>query len=314
MTQRGRHEKPRAGNQKKKERLPSVSRLKTKEMILYKESAALKKRIAEIKKSGKTIGFVPTMGALHAGHVSLIKKSKSICDITICSIFVNPTQFNDVNDFEKYPVTTGNDILLLEKNGCDILFLPAVSEIYPEGTHGKVHYDLGEIECLLEGKYRPEHYQGVCQVVHKLLIIATPDYLFLGQKDYQQCLVIKHLVQLLNLPVNVMMVCTFREPSGLAASSRNVRLSEDQKQKATSVSKMLLYIKNNYTIRPVLYLENFAADYLLHNGFSAVDYVSIADADTLQPADNITESDRLVALIAAFIGDVRLIDNVLLTD
>ena len=283
-------------------------------MTLFKEAAALAKHVSQLKQDGNSIGFAPTMGALHVGHISLIQKSKLICNITVSSIFVNPTQFNDPKDFEKYPVTIGNDILLLEKAGCDILFLPSIAEIYPSGTTPKKRYELGEIEFLLEGKFRPGHFQGVCQVVHRLLDIVQPDKLFLGQKDYQQCLVVKRLVQLIDLPVEVVTAETYREPSGLAMSSRNLRLNEQQKQDAAGISKMLQYVKENFFTTPFSDLLNYTTQYLQASGFSKVDYVSIADADTLQSINKVSEEGKLVALIAAFIGEVRLIDNAVLQD
>lgn len=281
-------------------------------MILFKEAAGLAKHLRQLKLKGLRIGFVPTMGALHAGHMSLIEKSKSTCDVTVSSIFVNPTQFNDPKDFEKYPVTITNDLLLLTNVGCDILFLPSVKEIYPHGTAFRDRYHLGEIESVLEGRFRPGHFQGVCQVVHRLLDIVQPADLFMGQKDYQQCLVVKQLVQLINFPVNIIIADTYREVSGLAMSSRNLRLSEKQKQDAVAISKMLQHIKSNYTITPLSELESYATNHLLASGFNKVDYVSIAEAETLQPAVAVIEGHKLVALIAAFIGDVRLIDNVVL--
>ncbi|MDQ6812969.1 MAG: pantoate--beta-alanine ligase, partial [Bacteroidota bacterium] len=172
-------------------------------MIVFKEAQSLAKHLRQLRQNGHSIGFAPTMGALHQGHISLIQQSKDTCDITVSSIFINPTQFNDPKDFEKYPVTIGNDILLLEKAACDILFLPSVSEIYPKGTAAGKAYDLGEVEFILEGKFRPGHFQGVCQVVHRLLDIVQPAKLFMGQKDYQQCLVVQRLVQLLHLPVEI---------------------------------------------------------------------------------------------------------------
>jgi len=236
-------------------------------MILYKATAALKKEIEKLRQSGKSIGFVPTMGALHEGHMSLINISKNKCDITVCSIFVNPTQFNDPIDFEKYPSTIANDILLLENNSCDILFLPSVAEIYPSGTQPAIHYDLGDIEYILEGKYRPGHFQGVCQVVHRLLDMVNPHFLFLGQKDYQQIIVIKRLLQLINNATKVITVSTFREDTGLAMSSRNLRLTAEQKENAVSISKMLHYIADHYSDTPLAQLEKYATNYLLNNGF-----------------------------------------------
>jgi pantoate--beta-alanine ligase len=276
-------------------------------MIIFKKVGILKDFLAKQKAANKTIGFVPTMGALHAGHLSLLHKSKSKTDVTVCSIFVNPTQFNDAKDFEKYPVTIAQDVLALEKNGCDVLFLPSVSEIYPDGTNTTFKYDLGELENVLEGKYRPGHFQGVAQVVHRLLNIVEPDYLFLGQKDYQQVMVIKQLIKQNNLKVEVITANTFRESSGLAMSSRNLRLREDEKQKAGEISTMLNYIKENYKRVEADQLEQYATKHLLANGFTKVDYVAIADAETLKPANG--ASKGVVALIAAFINDIRLIDN-----
>lgn len=278
-------------------------------MILFKEKVTIANYLRQLKQQRRSIGFVPTMGALHAGHTSLIEKSKNLNDITVCSIFVNPTQFNDLKDFEKYPATIANDILLLEKTGCDVLFMPSVDEMYPDGTHRQDHYDLGEIEFLLEGKFRPGHFQGVCQVVHRLLNVVQPENLFMGQKDYQQCLIVKKLVKSLDSNVKVITVPTYRESSGLALSSRNLRLSEPQKITAAEISKMLYYIKEHITDTPFSALEAYATNHLLTSGFSKVDYVSIVDAETLHPADHWTEGTKLVALIAAFIGDVRLIDN-----
>lgn len=283
-------------------------------MILYKEAAPLKNKIERTRQSGKKIGFVPTMGALHEGHISLINMSKTRCDITICSIFVNPAQFNDPKDFEKYPTTISSDIYKLEKTGCDILFIPAVSEMYPSGTAPVIPYDLGEIEFLLEGKFRPGHFQGVCMAVHRLLDIVNPDQLFIGQKDYQQCLVIKRLAQLLKHPVLINIAPTVREQSGLAMSSRNLRLNDVQKRNAECISKKLAYIKTHYTTQLISELQKDVKEYLLNNGFNKVDYVSIADADTLQPIIDVTKAGRLIALIAAYIGEVRLIDNMMLSE
>ena len=282
-------------------------------MIVFKEAAMLQKHIGKLRAKGLVIGFVPTMGALHKGHLSLVDASKAQCDVTVASIFVNPTQFNDPNDFEKYPVTLNEDVLLLENTKCDILFLPSVQEMYPLGTHSAVTYKLGDMEHLLEGKYRKGHFQGVCLAVHKLLNLVDPDYLYTGQKDYQQYLILKKLVQLTNKKTNVIKVNTYRESNGLAMSSRNLRLSDQQKEIAAAISKTLTYIKENAYQKPLRELEKIASDYLLNNGFSKVDYVSIVDADTLQPVNSIKNA-KVVALIAAFINGVRLIDNIVLND
>ncbi len=281
-------------------------------MILYKEAAALKREIKKIRQSGKTTGFVPTMGALHSGHISLVRLSEEKTDITICSIFVNPTQFNDPEDFKKYPVTIDNDIFLLENTGCDILFFPEVAEIYPAGIKSYTHYNIGEFEHILEGKYRPGHFQGVCQVMHRLIDIVNPDYLFMGQKDYQQCLVVKRLLQLIKNNTEIIIAGTLREETGLAMSSRNLRLSDEQKRKAATIWNMLQYIKTNYTHIPLIKIQEYVTNYLVTNSFDKVDYVAIANRDTLQEVKDTSNPGKFVALIAAFIGEVRLIDNMVL--
>ena len=289
-----------------------VKRLNCKEMILLKEVQALKDFLLNAKKNRKSIGLVPTMGALHDGHISLITTSTKKCDLTVCSIFVNPTQFNNSNDFEKYPVTIEKDVLLLEESGCELLFLPSIKEMYPEGMNDNPLYDFGEIENLLEGKFRPGHFQGVGQIVHKLLNIVAPDFLFIGQKDFQQCMILKKLVSLIGADTKIEIEETYREKSGLAMSSRNLRLSEQQREQATAIFRMLEFIKNNQQKMMVSALEKHASDYLLQNGFERIDYVTIANALSLQPLNEINNEVKAVALIAAFIGGIRLIDNMLL--
>jgi pantoate--beta-alanine ligase len=188
------------------------------------------------RQSGKRLGLVPTMGALHEGHISLLRKSKEIANVSVCSIFINPTQFNNQQDFKKYHVTLEQDIYLLEKNGCDVLFLPGVNEIYPDGNFNHEPFNLGYIEYILEGKYRPGHFQGVCQVVSRLLKIVDPTYLVAGEKDFQQCMVVQKLLELINLQKVISFhVCpTVRERDGLAMSSRNLRLNEQERKKAAA--------------------------------------------------------------------------------
>ncbi|MBN9383692.1 MAG: pantoate--beta-alanine ligase [Chitinophagaceae bacterium] len=268
-------------------------------MILLKKVADLSRWLEKQRLAGKSIGFVPTMGALHAGHISLIDISKKNAKATICSIFVNPTQFNDPKDFQKYPITIEKDILLLEQAGTDALFLPEEAEIYPEGVKGLEKYDLGRLESLLEGAFRPGHFQGVCQVMRRLLEAVRPDHLFMGQKDYQQCMVIRRLLEIMELPTLLHPCPIVREEDGLAMSSRNMRLSEDQRKKAPAIYQSLLHLKNGWTIeKTVSFLES--------NGFR-VDYVSVADPVTLEPQP--AQVRPSIALIAAFIGEIRLIDN-----
>jgi pantoate--beta-alanine ligase len=280
-------------------------------MILFKTITQLADCIAEKKKDGNTIGFVPTMGALHNGHISLITNSKQDNNITVCCIFVNPTQFNQAKDFEKYPVTIEKDIDMLEKNGCDILFLPSVQEIYPAGLTQQPHYDLGYLETLLEGKYRPGHFQGVCQVVHRLLDIVRPHNLYLGQKDYQQCMVIKKLIELTHLKTSVIICTTLREHDGLAMSSRNMRLNEQERKMAVKISEALSFIKKEIKPGYINDLKERAVQYLAAENFK-VDYVEIANAGNLSIVETWDGKQKLVALAAAYLNEVRLIDNMLL--
>jgi pantoate--beta-alanine ligase len=281
-------------------------------MILFKTIDELRKYIINIRSAGKAIGFVPTMGALHAGHLSLISTSKKNTGLTVCSIFVNPTQFNDPSDYQQYPITIEQDIRLLEQEGCDVLFLPEVKEIYPSNFEKK-HYELGALETHLEGKYRPGHFQGVCQVVDRLLTIVEPNQLFLGRKDYQQCMVIAELIRQTGKHTSLQIVPTMRETSGLAMSSRNLRLSEPDREKATAIYKALQWIKTTIQPGPIGTISATAGKILLDAGFDKIDYISIAHAQNLEPIEDWDGQTPLVALAAAFLSGVRLIDNISLT-
>lgn len=282
-------------------------------MILYKHASDLAEYLQRKRQAGRLIGFVPTMGALHPGHLSLVNHSIQNNHITVASIFVNPTQFNDPADYEKYPVTLENDLFLLEKTGCDLVFLPSVTEIYPEGITGHSEvYELGKLESLLEGKFRPGHFQGVCRVVDRLLAIVNPDTLFLGQKDYQQCMVISRLIEITGRHTTLSIVPTLRETSGLAMSSRNLRLSEKDRETATAIYHSLMYIKEQLAPGDTGRLLAEARKKLQEAGLENTDYISIADATTLQPVDQWNGTTKLVALAAAFVNGVRLIDNMTL--
>lgn len=251
-------------------------------MILFKRAGDLTAALHRQRTSGQTIGFVPTLGALHEGHISLITISKKNTSLTVCSIFVNPTQFNDPKDFQKYPVTLEKDIDLLEKAGVDILFLPEVAEMYPHGTTNLENYPLGGLETLLEGKYRPGHFQGVCQVMQRLLNLVRPDHLFMGSKDYQQCMVVQRLLEIMGLPATLHRCPIVREADGLAMSSRNVRLNPAQRANANAIYRALTAIREGWGAAPVPILIENAIHTLEAAGFR-VDYVSIADAKTLEP-------------------------------
>ena len=278
-------------------------------MIIFRKTIDLTNYIATQRKNGRSSGFVPTMGALHKGHISLIEQSREEQAITVSSIFVNPTQFNNAADFAKYPITLETDIDQLEAAGCDVLFLPSVEEIYPNGTNPSMHYDLGFLETVLEGKYRPGHFQGVCQVVHRLLEIIMPDTLYLGQKDYQQCMVLRKMIELVGWQdlIHLGIGKTVRETDGLAMSSRNMRLNSEERKKAVLISATLLAIKKNIRPGNLLSLKKNAVSLLTDAGFK-VDYVEIC-TDDLQAVDTWDGKTRLVVLCAAFLNEVRLIDN-----
>src|ERR1044072_1487918 len=279
-------------------------------MIIFKHADQLARNKEKQKTAGKVIGFVPTMGALHNGHIALIDQSKKNTGVTVCSIFVNPTQFNNPSDYQLYPNTIEKDIEKLEAAGCNVLFLPAIAEMYPQGTTNLEQYDLGYLETLLEGKFRPGHFQGVCQVMNRLLTMVNAHKLFMGQKDYQQCMVVSRLLQLMQCPTELITCPTLREVDGLAMSSRNLRLTPDDRQKATTIYKCLTLIKqecNQGGSWPVI--KDKASQLLTDAGFR-IDYVELADAQTLEPATD--QNGPRVALIAAFLHDVRLIDNMLL--
>ncbi|HEX4372774.1 MAG TPA: pantoate--beta-alanine ligase [Puia sp.] len=280
-------------------------------MIIFKKKEELINHLQTKKKADVQIGFIPTMGALHAGHLSLMEQSKKKAGMTVCSIFVNPTQFNDQKDFQKYPVTIENDIYMLETNGVDILFLPAVDEIYPNGTDNLEHYELGYLETILEGKFRPGHFQGVCQVMFRLLEIVKPDFLFMGQKDYQQCMVVKRLLEIMQSNIQFIACETLRETDGLAMSSRNMRLNEGDRKNATGIYEALIYLQQNIKISSLIDIVDEAKSILIKKDF-VIDYVEIASADDLTEIENWNGSQKIVALVAALQHEIRLIDNMLL--
>jgi pantoate--beta-alanine ligase len=276
-------------------------------MIIFKTAESLSAFIQKNKSTQKKIGFVPTMGALHQGHLSLIEASRRENDITVCSIFINPTQFNNSIDFEKYPVTIETDIDKLEARGCDVLFLPPVHEIYPPGFK-LLLYELGYLETVLEGSYRPGHYQGVCQVVDRLLSIVTPHTLYLGQKDYQQCMVIRKMTECRNIATIIHIEKTVREKDGLAMSSRNMRLNDTERKQALKIFETLSFMKASLKPGNIKHIKEEAYNFLSSSGFR-VDYTEIAAASSLQLIDQWDGNTPLVLLIAAYLNEVRLIDN-----
>ncbi len=280
-------------------------------MIIFKHGGKLEDFVLRKKNKNNSIGFVPTMGALHEGHLSLIRECKKVSKITIASIFVNPTQFNNKEDLKKYPRPVSKDILLLEENGCDILFLPDEKEIYPNDESKKKSYRLGNLESIMEGEFRPGHFQGVCLVVEKLLNIINPDFLFLGQKDYQQCLVIKKLISLMHQKTRVIICPIFRETNGLAMSSRNARLNPSERENASELYRSLNSIKENLSGDNFLNLRKQVLSHLQEKGFK-VEYLELARRKNLKIVTNPNGGEELIILIAAFLSNVRLIDNLLI--
>jgi pantoate--beta-alanine ligase len=260
--------------------------------------------------SDKTaIGFVPTMGALHQGHISLMRQCMKESKTSVCSIFVNPTQFNSKEDYEQYPITLKDDILLLEQSGCEVLFIPSVEEIYPDGIKQINSLDLGNIAMDLEGKMRPGHYDGVAAVVARLIDIVVPDKMYMGLKDFQQILVVKKMAALKSLRVEIVPCETIREESGLAMSSRNRRLSESARERAIEISKVLFAIRDGLKNKSIHQLINEGGQQLSKVA-EKVEYLEVRDAANLEvPSETTTVR---VVLVAAWIDGVRLIDNILL--
>ncbi|HMR18155.1 MAG TPA: pantoate--beta-alanine ligase [Sphingobacterium sp.] len=279
-------------------------------MEIFKTRTGIKSYLDERKTSLK-VGFVPTMGALHEGHISLIEAAKKNADITVCSIFVNPTQFNDPKDLAKYPRPIEQDIAMLESAGCDVLFLPSVEEIYPN-THEEWHIDLGQLDQIWEGKHRPGHFQGVTQVVNKLFQIVQPDTAYFGQKDFQQIMVIQKMVDVKNLPVQIIICPIIRDKDGLALSSRNVRLSPEGKKKALVISKTLRAVEADFTTKKLPELNKSGKHLIQGEPDVLLEYFAICETRTLAEATTIENNKQYVALAAAWVEGVRLIDNMLM--
>ncbi len=264
--------------------------------------------ISEHRNSSKRIGFVPTMGALHEGHLSLLKTSKKECDISICSIFVNPTQFNDKNDLLRYPRMPEKDCKMLEGNGCDIVFMPSVEEIYPQPDTRT--FDFGNIDKVLEGEHRPGHFNGVAQVVSRLFDIVKPDKAFFGLKDYQQVMVIKKLVEQLHLPIEIVACPILRESDGLAMSSRNMLLNAEERKAASLIPKIMTEAKKLSSKMPLADLKNKLLEEIKTEPLLKPDYIEFCNADTLETVSEINSKEKIICLAAIFSGKIRLIDNI----
>ena len=264
-----------------------------------------------LRHAGKSLGLVPTMGALHAGHLSLVKASKSTCDVTAVSIFVNPTQFGPNEDFSRYPRTFASDCALLEAEGVDILFAPTIEEIYPTGT-SRTFIEVPGISDRLDGLSRPGHFRGVATVVAKLFNIVSPDYAYFGQKDAAQVAVLRAMVQDLNFPVNLIVCPTVRDADGLALSSRNQYLSPEERTQALALSRSLVTATTQATkgLHNAAQLKSAISQDLQSTPALKIDYVEIVDPTTLEPIADL-QTGALIA-IAAWIGKTRLIDNALI--
>lgn len=281
-------------------------------MHIYRRVEDIQKEISRLKQLGKTVGFVPTMGALHQGHLSLIKQCRAESDLTVASVFVNPTQFNDPNDFEKYPRTNEADIALLESSACDILFLPAVEEMYQNSNLDVAPLDIGYLDSILEGAQRPGHYQGVSTIVEKLFKAVLPDMVFLGLKDFQQVKVIEKLIRDRILPIKVVGCPTIREPNGLAMSSRNIRLTDGGRARAGEIYQALQFIEKNKGKKTPQSLISDALHTYFSPDYWQVEYLELRNSFDLSEVDRNQWERNLnyVILFAGWLEGVRLIDNI----
>lgn len=279
-------------------------------MIIIRTIEELNNLITSELYINTTIGFVPTMGALHDGHGSLITKARSQNQIVICSVFINPTQFNKVEDLEKYPRKENEDILLLNKLGCDYLFMPSTEEVYKNYEFPGI--DLKELETVMEGKYRPGHFNGVCQIVYRLFNLIKPTRAYFGTKDFQQVAVIKFMTNYFNLAVEIVACPTVREKNGLAMSSRNLRLSENEKKDSLIIFETLSFISKNLSKYDTIEELKIEAMKLFNQGKLSLEYLEIVDQNTLIYSND-HEKSNLVVCIAAYCNEIRLIDNMILS-
>lgn len=268
----------------------------------------LENQLQGYRHKGETIGLVPTMGALHQGHASLVERCVADNKISIVSLFVNPTQFNNKEDLKHYPRTPEKDHELLERLGVDYVFSPSVEEMYPE--EDKRVFDFGQLDKVMEGEFRPGHFNGVAQIVSKLFDIVKPDNAYFGEKDFQQLAIVKDMVRQLQMPVNIIGMPIVRESSGLAMSSRNQRLSEEQKKNASEVYKVLNESKLMIDKFIPYELINYVSESINKVSGLKVEYFQIVDGDNFQPVTSWSDSDYIVGCIALFCGEVRLIDNI----
>ncbi len=278
-------------------------------MRIFSDIYDLQEHLNKLRKNGKSIGFVPTMGALHNGHISLIKSSITENDITVCSIFVNPTQFNNSADLQNYPRTMNADIELLDSINCDLVFTPTVEAMYPK-PETEILFNFGTIEQVMEGKDRPGHFQGVGTIVKKLFDIVEPNNAYFGKKDYQQLLIIKELTRQYNLSPNIIGCEIIRENDGLAMSSRNTRLTKHQRDEAPFIRKTMLWAKENIENYSPKKLTKEIENRINSNSEMRITYFEISEANTLIKCENWESNTDYIGFIVVEMGDVRLIDNI----
>lgn len=278
-------------------------------MEIIRAASELKARLAALRKAGKIIGFVPTMGALHEGHLSLVKEAAGHSDVVVMSIFVNPNQFNNASDLERYPRDLQKDAALLEGTACELLFVPSVKEVYPEPDQRV--FDFGDLDKVMEGKFRPGHFNGVAQVVSRLFDLVAPHKAFFGEKDFQQLAVVRAMVRQLNYPVEIVPCPIVREADGLAMSSRNMLLSTLQRKNAPQIALTLSESCNFAATHSVAETKQQVVDAINAVPELEVEYFEIVDGNSLQAVGSWEESSYVVGCIAVFAGEVRLIDNVI---
>jgi pantoate--beta-alanine ligase len=279
-------------------------------MKIITTTAELRAWRGEQRRLGHSVGFVPTMGALHQGHLTLIERSVASNDVTVCSIFVNPIQFNNPEDLKRYPRMPEEDMKMLAPQGCNMVFLPSVAEMYPEPV-AKV-YGFGHLDKVMEGAFRPGHFSGVAVVVHRLFALVEPDRSYFGLKDYQQLLIVREMVKQEGLGVEVIGCPIIREEDGLAMSSRNMRLTEEQRRNAPGIYAALEYASAHHQRHEVEELKSLITGRLAAIPEARPEYVEIADAETLLPVSRWGDTPSCILCVAVYLGDIRLIDNVIL--
>lgn len=282
-------------------------------MLIFKKIADLQHWLDGERARGRSVGLVPTMGALHDGHLELVRMAKRECDRAVVSIFVNPTQFNDPKDLEKYPRMPEKDSALLLTAGCDALFIPPVEEIYPPGKDFTIQLDFRHLDKVMEGEFRPGHFEGMATVVNRLLDIVQPKRLYMGQKDFQQLSIVRDMLRQLHSPVELVMCPTRRGPDGLAMSSRNMRLSPEMRAAAPAIYETLQWAKTAFQTQTTAEIRAQAIQKLTEEGLKP-EYFDIVDGISLLPVENRADSDFVVACVAVFAGEVRLIDNLVLKE